>query len=100
MNYTRIFVIKKYCWLRVAVDRYEKRFIDFILGSRGYATGQLLWQNLEAKTIRWMMSDYWKVYPQIIPAAKLIQSKKETNAVGRKTEEKHFVTPNPCSCYL
>jgi insertion element IS1 protein InsB len=65
----------------VAVDRYGKRFIDFVLGSRGYASGQLLWQSLEEKTIRWVMSDYWKVYPQIVPAHQLRQSKKETYTV-------------------
>ena len=65
----------------IAVDRYGKRFIDFVLGTRGFATGNILRESLEEKTIRWIMSDYWKVYPQLIPAWQLIQSKKETYTV-------------------
>ena len=36
------------------------------------------------------MSDYWKVYPMMIPAEKLVQSKKETYTVeGYHTRLRH-----------
>ncbi|WP_394351945.1 IS1 family transposase [Rhodocytophaga rosea] len=81
---------KKYCWVWIAVDRYGHRFIDFVLGTRGYSTGKLLWESVQEKTIRWVMSDHWKVYPQMIPSHQLRQSKKETYTVeGYNTRLRH-----------
>ena len=74
------------------MDRYEHRFIDFVLGNSGFVTGNQLWKSLQEKTIRWVMSDHWKVYPQMIPADKLIQSKKETYTVeGYNTRLRHYL---------
>jgi insertion element IS1 protein InsB len=76
-----------------------------VLGNRGYATGSQLWESLKDKTIGWVMTDHWKVYPQMIPSDKLIQSKKETYTVeGYNTRLRHhlarlkrkpFAIPNP-----
>lgn len=76
----------------IAVDRYGHRFIDFVLGKRDYSTGRLLWESLKEKTIGRVMSDYWKVYPQLIPAYQLIQSKEETYTVeGYNTRLRHYL---------
>src|SRR5215218_10208538 len=91
MNCIPTLVIKNYCWVWTAVDRYGHRFIDFVLGNRGYSTGSQLWESLKEKTIGWVMTDFWKVYPQMIPPDKLIQSKKETYTVeGYNTRLRHY----------
>ena len=74
------------------MDRYEHRFIDFVLGNRGFATGNQLWKSLQEKCIGYVMTDHWKVYWQMIPADKLIQSKKETYTVeGYNTRLRHYL---------
>ena len=68
------------------------RCIDFVLGKRDYTTARLLWESLQNKTIRRVMSDYWKVYPQLVPAHQLIQSKEETYIVeGYNSRLRHYL---------
>ena len=57
-----ILVKKNYCWIWIAVDRYGKRFIDCVLGSRGTITGEKLWDNVKDIAEGLAMTDYWKPY--------------------------------------
>ena len=66
--------------------------MDFVLGNRGYSTGSQLWESLKGHTIGWVMTDFWKVYPQMMPAEKLRQSKEETYTVeGYNTRLRHYL---------
>ena len=52
----------------IAVDRLGRRFIDFVLGSRGTETGQKLFDKVDSKSpVSFYMIDYWKPYNEIIP---------------------------------
>jgi insertion element IS1 protein InsB len=74
-------VKKNACWIWVAVDRHQKRFVDAVLGSRGNKTGQKLWERIKHKAVGHVMTDYWKPYAQFIPRAWHIQSKAQTYTV-------------------
>lgn len=84
---------KNYCWIWIAVDRYGKKFIDFVIGDRSRETGQKLWNKIENKNgIDMVATDYWKAYKQIIPAKLHTQSKKETFTVeGYNSLFRHFL---------
>ncbi|MFV0540425.1 MAG: hypothetical protein ACK5MZ_04190 [Aestuariibaculum sp.] len=57
--------------------------MGFVVGNRGSETGRELWRQIEQCTTGKVMADYWKVYNDVIPAEKLIQTKKETYTVER-----------------
>jgi len=75
---TLISVQKNYCWIWIAVDRYGKRFISFVIGNRGNETAAEFWNTIKQHEMNYIASDYWKPYESIIPKEKHIQSKKET----------------------
>ncbi len=49
---------KNYCWIWIAVDRNGKRFLHCEVGSRDTPTGRKLWEAIEDKNIKDVMSDY------------------------------------------
>ena len=92
MRCIHISVQKNYCWIWIAVDRYEKRFINFVVGDRGNKTAEQLWKKIEQHDMRYIASDYWKPYEHVIPKEKHIQSKAETFTVeGYNSLFRHFL---------
>ncbi|MBU1054258.1 MAG: hypothetical protein KKC46_10560 [Proteobacteria bacterium] len=65
----------------IAVDRYGKRFFNCVLGDRGTATGEQLWDTIKNIKNGKIVTDYWKPYENLIPQELHIQSKAETFAV-------------------
>ena len=85
-------VQKNYCWIWIAVDRYGKRFINFVTGNRGNETAEKFWEKLKSLEMNYIASDYWRPYESIIPPEKHIQSKKETFTVeGYNSLFRHFL---------
>ena len=77
-------------WL--AVDRFGKQFINFVLGKRDVKTCQKLWQRVENKYIAVVVSDYWKAYQKVIPTEKHIVSKAETYTIeGYNSILRHYL---------
>jgi IS1 family transposase len=74
-------VQKNYCCIRIAVDRYGKRFINFVIGDRSNKTAEELWEAIKQHEMGYIASDYWKPYEHIIPKEKHIQTKAETFTV-------------------
>lgn len=72
---------KKHCWLWFAVDREQRKYLDFVVGSRGTITGQELWNKVKDKATGKVMTDYWKAYKEMITTEQLIQTKKEIYTV-------------------
>ncbi|WP_174624681.1 IS1 family transposase, partial [Candidatus Methylobacter favarea] len=68
-----------------------KRFLGCVLGSRGVATGEKLWQTL-APMAGEVMTDYWQPYESFVPAGQHTQSKAETFTVeGYNSLFRHFL---------
>jgi insertion element IS1 protein InsB len=83
---------KNYCWIWIAVDRYGKRFVNCVLGTRDTATGKQLWDALQDKEIEQVMTDFWKPYEHFVPNDIHIQSKAETYTVeGYNSLFRHFL---------
>ena len=57
MKCIRILVQKNYCWIWIAVDRNEGKFIDCVLGSRGVETGKNLWESIKQLIVGDVMTD-------------------------------------------
>ncbi|MCF2218447.1 IS1 family transposase [Chryseobacterium sp. PS-8] len=72
---------KNYCWSWIAVDRFGKRYIDFVCGKRNTSTFKKLWNTLKDREINGFCSDYWKSYSELIPTEKHCESKAETFTV-------------------
>jgi insertion element IS1 protein InsB len=90
MRCIHILVKKNYCWIWSAVDRYGKRFIDFIIGSGGNETAEEFCKKIKGHEMNYIASDYWKTYESIILKEKHIQSKKETFTVeGHNSLSRH-----------
>ena len=70
----------------------EKGLSTAYLGNRGTQTGKRLWEELKKKEISQVMTDYWKVYPRVLPEQKHVQSKAETFTVeGYNSLFRHFL---------
>jgi insertion element IS1 protein InsB len=92
MRYTRISVKKNYVWIWTAVNREGKKFVDFVIGNRGFQTGIKIWNRVANSTPVRVMTDYWKPYKQIIPRRIHTQSKAETYTVeGYNSIIRHFL---------
>ncbi|HCR75123.1 MAG TPA: IS1 family transposase, partial [Chryseobacterium sp.] len=65
----------------MAVDRFGKRYIDFVCGKRNTSTFKKLWNSLKDREINGFCSDYWKSYSELIPTEKHCESKAETFTV-------------------
>ncbi|WP_411727774.1 IS1 family transposase [Methyloglobulus sp.] len=83
---------KKYCWIWIAVDRHGKRFLDCVLGPRGTATGEKLWQSIADVAVGRVMTDHWQPYEAFVPKGRHTQSKAETFTVeGHNSLFRHFL---------
>jgi insertion element IS1 protein InsB len=85
-------VKKKHCWIWIAVDRYSKRFLNFVIGNRDNETASKFWSKIEHHEMTYIASDHWKSYESIIPKEKHIQSKAETFTIeGYNSLFRHFL---------
>lgn len=92
MKCIHILVQKNYCWIWIAVDRLGRKFIECMLGGRGAATGQALWDKIKGKDIGHVMTDYWQPYEHFVPPEKHTQSKAETFTVeGYNSIFRHYL---------
>ena len=92
MRRIAISVKKNYIWLWIAVDRYGKRFINFVLGKRNRAGCKKLWSSIIRKNPAQVMTDYWSAYIGVVPQEKHTQSKAETYTVeGYNGLFRHFL---------
>jgi len=83
---------KNYIWIWIIVDRYGKRFVEFVLGKRDKATCKKLLEKVKDKAISWCMTDFGKAYEGVLPTHKHIQSKAETYTVeGYNSLFRHFL---------
>lgn len=70
----------------------RKKFIDIELGSRGFETGQKLYEAIDAPEIKKVATDYWKPYEAFVPKNIHTQSKAETYTVeGYNSIFRHFL---------
>ncbi|MDR1181140.1 MAG: hypothetical protein LBL13_04095, partial [Bacteroidales bacterium] len=65
----------------IAVDRYGKRFVNFVIGDRSNETAEKFWQAIKHHQMGNVASDYWKAYESIIPKKVHIQTKAATFTV-------------------
>ena len=58
-------------WLWLAVERSSRRLVAWVLGCRGAATAQRLWQALPPRYRRHTRyyTDAWEAYAKVLPAA-------------------------------
>ncbi|MCF6361222.1 MAG: IS1 family transposase [Cyclobacteriaceae bacterium] len=83
---------KKYCWIWIAVNRYGKKFINFVIGDRSTEAAKKLWGLIGNNQMNTIASDYWKPHEHIVPKDKHIQSKAETFTVeGYNSLFRHFL---------
>jgi insertion element IS1 protein InsB len=89
---THTSVQKKACWLWIAVDRFGKRFLSVVIGSRDADTGQWVWEEVAHHDINHVMTDYWQPYQAFLPAEIHSQSKAQTFTVeGYNSLFRHFL---------
>ena len=69
------------CWVWIAVDRFEHRFLGCVTGSRSDATARSFWQPLYGPSVARVMTDHWMVYPRVIPSRLHLATKRETFTV-------------------
>jgi insertion element IS1 protein InsB len=85
-------VKKNYRWIWIAVDRYGKTFINFVVGDRSAETEQTLWDDIKDQLDGKVATDYWQPYEHFIPEDDHIQSKAETYTVeGYNSLFRHFL---------
>lgn len=90
-NYCRIWITSGEGFA-IAVDRYVKRFINFVIGDRSNKTAKQLWKEIEHCKMNTIASDYRKAYEEIVPKEKHIRSKSETfTAEGYNRLFRHFL---------
>ena len=85
-GYTPILAEKKWLppwngWVWLAVEREAHQILEVVAGGRDKSAGQLLWSLLANHHIQAVKTDYYPVYPLIIPPSLLEQSKKQTYTV-------------------
>ena len=70
-------------WLWLAVERASRRIVAWVLGSRGTATLQRLWQALPRRYRRHTryFTDAWRAYPRVLPAEAHVVGKTGTRVV-------------------
>ena len=79
-------------WVWLAVDRDSKELLGYEVGSRGKKTLKKLLRTIAHIRCDTYASDSWKVYKNVIPQQKLIQSKKETTQVESKNSQlRHYI---------
>ncbi|WP_317163743.1 IS1 family transposase [Elizabethkingia argenteiflava] len=65
----------------MAVDRFGKRFINFVIGDRSHQTAEEFWETIKQHKMEKISSDHWKSYQGIVPKEKHLQTKAETFTV-------------------
>src|SRR6218665_513875 len=89
------YVKKNYCWIRIAVDRFGKRHVDFVCGDRSTQTFKKLWVKIKDLEVNGFCSDYWKSYSELIPmipSEKHCESKAETFTIeGYNARIRHYL---------
>jgi IS1 family transposase len=78
-------VQKNYCWIWIGVDRYEKIFINFIIGDRSNKTAEAFWGAIKQHEMEYIASDYWKPYAYIIPRENTFKRKPKHLLLKDKT---------------
>lgn len=89
-----MWVKKNYKWIWIAVDRYGKKYINFIVGDQSAQTGQKLWDEIKDQldVDGTIAIDYWQQYEHFIPKEKHIKSKAETYTLeGYNNIFRHFL---------
>ena len=74
-------------WVLFAVHRASRRIVAFEIGSRGAKALKRLLAKLSLYNVRLFTADEWSVYRKLIPANRLIQSKKGTYTVNKHEHE-------------
>lgn len=69
---------KKKCWIWLALDKVNKKFLGFVTGSRGKTTGRKLWQKIKHFNIKQYATDNWEAYQKFLPKEKHLIGKKYT----------------------
>ena len=69
------------CWLWVAVDRHEHRFVSFTLGSRVDDKAKEIWNAVKNPNVALVMTDHWMVYPRVLPKEMHKATKRQTFTV-------------------
>ena len=89
----QLYWIKKNAvWIWIAVDRYAKEFVNFVVGDRSTKTGKELWEGVKDRAKGFIATDYWKPYEKFVPKDKHIQSKAHTYKVeGYNSLFRHFL---------
>ncbi|WP_101907465.1 hypothetical protein [Tenacibaculum dicentrarchi] len=54
------------CCIWITVDRYGKRFIDFVIGDISTKTAKNFEKGIKDHQMKTIASDYWKAYKAII----------------------------------
>jgi len=75
--YLETFGFRTNYWLWITVDRFRKRFIYFVCGTRGTETEMKLYKEFSKINVEC----YWKRYKEIVESEKHVQSKAETYTV-------------------
>jgi len=78
---------KRKVWRWLAVERASRRIVAWVLGSRGTATLQRLWQALPRRYRRYTryFTDPWRAYAQVLPAQAHVVGKMGTRVVEALT---------------
>jgi insertion element IS1 protein InsB len=71
-------------WLWIALDRDTRTILAWHLGSRGKKSLKVLLSQIQHIACEYYATDKWKIYRQLLPKEKLIQSKKETSQIESK----------------
>ncbi len=84
--------LKNTCWTWIAIDRQTKHLLGFVCGKRDTKTFKRLYNHLNPNNINLFCSDYWKVYQEVIPTYKHLQSKAQTFTVeGYNSRMRHYL---------
>ena len=83
---------KQKLWIWIALDRETKEVLAWQTGSRGKKTLKKLLIQISHISCDYYATDKWKVYRQLIPDNKLIQSKAETHIIeSQNCRVRHYL---------
>ena len=82
---------KRKLWIWRAIDHSNNKTIGWIIGDRDANTFKKFYEKIKDKA-KLFYTDKWKVYKEIIPENKLIQSKKYTyNIEQNNSNVRHYL---------
>ena len=83
---------KQKLWIWIALDRETKEVLAWQTGSRGKKTLKKLLVQISHISCDYYATDKWKVYRELIPKNKLIQSKAETHIIeSQNCRVRHYL---------